>query len=75
MEFVSGGEFFTHLRKAGRLKEDDARFYAAEIFSVSCHFMRATFFWFSSKLLVFFSPLITSRLWNIFTRMILFIVI
>jgi len=33
MEFVSGGEFFTHLRKAGRFKDDDARFYAAEIFS------------------------------------------
>eukprot|EP00298_Acanthocystis_sp_HF-20_P010668 c18982_g1_i1.p1 GENE.c18982_g1_i1~~c18982_g1_i1.p1 ORF type:complete len:824 (+),score=270.58 c18982_g1_i1:1608-4079(+) len=31
MEFVRGGEFFTHLRKAGRFKEDVARFYAAEI--------------------------------------------
>lgn len=33
MEFVSGGEFFTHLRKAGRFKDDVARFYAAEILS------------------------------------------
>lgn len=31
MEYVIGGEFFSHLRKAGRLPNDTARFYAAEI--------------------------------------------
>eukprot|EP00298_Acanthocystis_sp_HF-20_P010670 c18982_g1_i3.p1 GENE.c18982_g1_i3~~c18982_g1_i3.p1 ORF type:complete len:817 (+),score=310.20 c18982_g1_i3:1603-4053(+) len=31
MEFVNGGEFFSHLRKAGRFKENVARFYAAEV--------------------------------------------
>eukprot|EP00298_Acanthocystis_sp_HF-20_P014006 c20597_g1_i1.p1 GENE.c20597_g1_i1~~c20597_g1_i1.p1 ORF type:complete len:830 (+),score=258.33 c20597_g1_i1:58-2547(+) len=31
MEFVCGGEFFHHLRHAGRFKEDTARFYVAEI--------------------------------------------
>lgn len=27
LEYVNGGEFFTHLRRAGRLANDDARFY------------------------------------------------
>jgi serine/threonine protein kinase len=31
LEFVIGGEFFTHLRRAGRFKPDNARFYAAQI--------------------------------------------
>jgi hypothetical protein len=26
---VVGGEFFTHLRQAGRFSDDDSRFYAA----------------------------------------------
>jgi serine/threonine protein kinase len=30
LEYVVGGEFFTHLRAAGRLGEPSARFYAAE---------------------------------------------
>lgn len=31
MEFGAGGEFFTHLRKLGRLENDAARFYAAQV--------------------------------------------
>lgn len=31
LEYVVGGEFFTHLRKAGRWPDDTARFYAGEI--------------------------------------------
>lgn len=31
MEYVNGGELFSHLRSKGKLANDDARFYAAEI--------------------------------------------
>ncbi len=31
LEYVVGGEFFTHLRKAGRFDNDTAKFYAAQI--------------------------------------------
>lgn len=31
MEFVAGGEFFSHLRSRGQLPEDTARFYAAQV--------------------------------------------
>jgi len=31
MEFVNGGELFSHLRKEGRLQNDHGRFYAGEI--------------------------------------------
>jgi protein kinase A len=31
LEYVCGGEFFTHLRKAGRLDNNASRFYAAQI--------------------------------------------
>ena len=31
MDFMPGGELFTHLRKSQRFVEDRARFYAAEI--------------------------------------------
>ena len=31
LEYVVGGEFFTHLRSAGRFSEDASRFYSAEI--------------------------------------------
>jgi serine/threonine protein kinase len=31
LEYIVGGEFFTHLRKAGRLDNNAARFYAAQI--------------------------------------------
>ena len=31
LEYIVGGEFFTHLRLSGRFTEDTARFYAGEI--------------------------------------------
>lgn len=31
LEFINGGELFSHLRKEGRLPDQDARFYAGEI--------------------------------------------
>mmetsp|Transcript_32991 Transcript_32991/g.65628 ORF Transcript_32991/g.65628 Transcript_32991/m.65628 type:complete len:325 (-) Transcript_32991:729-1703(-) len=31
MEYIIGGEFFSHLRKAGRFTNDTSKFYAAEI--------------------------------------------
>ena len=34
LEYVVGGEFFTHLRKAGRFENDTARFYAAMITTI-----------------------------------------
>eukprot|EP01066_Platyproteum_vivax_P014325 Platyproteum_vivax@DN6421_c0_g1_i1.p1 len=34
LEYVVGGEFFTHLRKAGRFDNETAKFYAAQITSI-----------------------------------------
>ncbi|EER06501.1 protein kinase, putative [Perkinsus marinus ATCC 50983] len=34
LEYVVGGEFFTHLRKVGRFENETARFYAAQIVSI-----------------------------------------
>lgn len=34
LEYVVGGEFFTHLRKAGRFDNSTAKFYAAQIVSI-----------------------------------------
>ena len=37
LEFIIGGEFFTHLRKAGKFANDHTRFYAAQITLVFEH--------------------------------------
>ena len=39
LEYIVGGEFFTHLRKAGRFENEMARFYAAGITTIFeyCH--------------------------------------
>ena len=37
LEYVIGGEFFSHLRKAGRFPNDTARYYAAQISLVFEH--------------------------------------
>ncbi|OWZ24022.1 CAMP-dependent protein kinase catalytic subunit [Phytophthora megakarya] len=34
LEYVIGGEFFTHLRKAGRFDNNTAKFYAAQVVSI-----------------------------------------
>eukprot|EP01067_Filipodium_phascolosomae_P007546 Filipodium_phascolosomae@DN608_c0_g1_i1.p1 len=34
LEYIVGGEFFTHLRKAGRFDNETAKFYAAQITSI-----------------------------------------
>ena len=34
LEFVVGGEFFTHLRKAGRLDNSSSKFYSAQITAI-----------------------------------------
>lgn len=31
LEYIVGGEFFTHLRNAQRLTNNDAKFYAAQV--------------------------------------------
>ena len=31
MDFINGGELFTHIRREGRFSENKAKFYAAEI--------------------------------------------
>jgi hypothetical protein len=31
LEYVVGGEFFTHLRKAGRFDNNTGKFYAAQV--------------------------------------------
>mmetsp|Transcript_12521 Transcript_12521/g.43478 ORF Transcript_12521/g.43478 Transcript_12521/m.43478 type:complete len:364 (-) Transcript_12521:105-1196(-) len=31
LQYIRGGEFFTHLRQAGRFSEDTSRFYAAQV--------------------------------------------
>ena len=31
LEYVVGGEFFTHLRKAGRFDDNSAKFYGAQV--------------------------------------------
>lgn len=38
LEYVVGGEFFTHLRQANRFPNDTARFYAAEVVCAFEHF-------------------------------------
>merc|ERR1719262_308196 len=39
LEYVVGGEFFTHLRKAGRFPDETSKFYASQITSIFeyCH--------------------------------------
>jgi len=31
MDYLVGGELFTHIKNKGRFNEDEARFYAAEV--------------------------------------------
>jgi len=42
LEYVIGGEFFSHLRKAGRFPNDTSRFYGAEVASVFDHLHQKT---------------------------------
>merc|ERR1719429_908763 len=39
LEYIVGGEFFTHLRKAGRFDNDQSMFYASQIVAIFeyCH--------------------------------------
>jgi len=37
LEYVNGGEFFTHLRKAGRLENNAAKFYSASVVAIFSH--------------------------------------
>ena len=37
MEFVSGGELFSHLRRAGRFTNDTGKFFAASIILAMQH--------------------------------------
>jgi len=37
LEYVNGGEFFTHLRKAGRLEDDHAKFYSGSVVLIFDH--------------------------------------
>lgn len=37
LEYVNGGEFFTHLRKAGRLEDAVAKFYSASVIEIFAH--------------------------------------
>lgn len=37
LEYVNGGEFFTHLRKAGRLEDAFAKFYSASVVEIFAH--------------------------------------
>jgi len=37
LEYVNGGEFFTHLRRQGRLENNPARFYSASVVTIFAH--------------------------------------
>ena len=43
IEYICGGEFFTHLRKAGRFDNNTAKFYAAQIAMVFDYLHRQVF--------------------------------
>ena len=34
LEYIVGGEFFTHLRRAGRFDNDTSRFYSSQIVAI-----------------------------------------
>jgi hypothetical protein len=45
LEYIVGGEFFTHLRKAGRFDNTTAKFYAAQVAMIFDYLHRQVRVW------------------------------